>query len=119
MEHSGGHLPFEYDVTSDLLYGQANRLTIAVNNTLTLNTLPPGSIKHYSTEDGYPRGYFTQVTSSSKVPSLMNDISLAFWEEIVPRNMSKLLIFSSSKTSKATGGKRHQRNLTKSERISR
>ena len=64
MNHSGGHLPFEVVVSHDLVYGGINRLTIAVNNTLTPHTLPPGIIRHYHTEDGYPSGYFTQVRSN-------------------------------------------------------
>uniref|UniRef100_H2XR42 Beta-glucuronidase n=1 Tax=Ciona intestinalis TaxID=7719 RepID=H2XR42_CIOIN len=60
MEHEGGHLPFECDVTMSLNFGATNRLTIAVNNTLTPNTLPPGEINHYNGKDDYPAGYFTQ-----------------------------------------------------------
>ncbi len=45
MQHSGGHLPFEADVT-DLLNGgdgaAANLVTVAVNNTLDQNTIPQG-----------------------------------------------------------------------------
>lgn len=46
-QHEGGHLPFEANITS-ILKGSKGipcRITIAVNNTLTLNTLPPGSIQ--------------------------------------------------------------------------
>ena len=47
MRHSGGHLPFENVVNSYLRQDrQANRLTVAVNNTLTPTTLPPGEIIH-------------------------------------------------------------------------
>ena len=46
MTHSGGHLPFEADVTSLLSYDKVNRITAAVNNTLTPSTLPPGEIKY-------------------------------------------------------------------------
>ncbi|XP_073257738.1 beta-glucuronidase-like [Porites lutea] len=59
MTHSGGHLPFEADVTSLLSYDKVNRITAAVNNTLTPSTLPPGTIK-YLTGDRYPPGYFVQ-----------------------------------------------------------
>lgn len=47
MEHEGGHLPFEADVTAQLVVGKPNRLTAAVNNTLTPHTLPPGEIKFH------------------------------------------------------------------------
>ena len=50
MAHSGGHLPFEADVTSLLSFGEVNRITAAVNNTLTPSTLPPGEIQ-YKTGD--------------------------------------------------------------------
>ena len=48
MTHSGGHLPFEADVTSLVSYDKINRITAAINNTLTLSTLPPGAIKYLS-----------------------------------------------------------------------
>ena len=41
-QHSGGHLPFEGDVT-DLVHSDSpNTLTVAINNTLSPHTLPPG-----------------------------------------------------------------------------
>lgn len=61
MSHVGGHLPFECEISDHLKYAGENRLTIAVNNTLTPNTLPPGTIEHYVGQQGYPAGYFTQV----------------------------------------------------------
>lgn len=45
-EHSGGHLPFQADITQLLLYGTANIVTVAVNNTLTPTSLPQGFIQH-------------------------------------------------------------------------
>ena len=46
MKHEGGHLPFEADVTGVLAYDEANRITVAVNNTLNPTTLPPGKIQY-------------------------------------------------------------------------
>ncbi len=46
MKHEGGHLPFESDVSETIDFGKLNRITIAVNNTLTPTTLPPGSIEY-------------------------------------------------------------------------
>ncbi|XP_069470971.1 beta-glucuronidase [Ambystoma mexicanum] len=63
--HEGGHLPFEADVTS-VLQASAEapcRITIAVNNTLTLNSLPPGSIQYMTDRTRYPKGYFVQNTN--------------------------------------------------------
>ena len=75
-EHSGGHLPFEADV-SDLLMFSAkvminpgrcyfriififkNRLTVAVNNTLTRFTVPQGETLWRTENEGYPPGYST------------------------------------------------------------
>ncbi|RXN34259.1 beta-glucuronidase [Labeo rohita] len=61
-EHVGGHLPFEADISSVLRQSNANpcRITIAVNNTLTLETLPPGTIQYMNDRTRYPAGYFVQ-----------------------------------------------------------
>lgn len=44
VEHSGGYTPFEADVTELVSAGEKFRLTIAVNNELTYQTIPPGRI---------------------------------------------------------------------------
>ena len=47
VNHSGGHLPFEADITpfisNDATYSKV-RVVVAVNNTLTPSTLPPGEL---------------------------------------------------------------------------
>lgn len=48
VEHDGGHLPFEADITDYVEYGKSAILTVAVNNTLTVSSLPPGSVTQYS-----------------------------------------------------------------------
>ncbi|XP_056911186.1 beta-glucuronidase [Takifugu flavidus] len=60
-EHEGGHLPFEAEIGS-VVRGDptACRITIAVNNTLTLETLPPGMIQHMDDRTKYPEGFFVQ-----------------------------------------------------------
>jgi beta-glucuronidase len=45
--HESGHLPFEFDISS--IVSEANRdetfnLVVAVNNTLSINTIPPADI---------------------------------------------------------------------------
>ncbi|KAL2816442.1 glycosyl hydrolases family 2, TIM barrel domain-containing protein [Aspergillus cavernicola] len=44
-EHQGGYTPFEADITALVSAGERFRLTIAVNNELTHETIPPGSIE--------------------------------------------------------------------------
>ena len=45
-EHRGGHLPFHLQLDpSSTEYGRSNRLTIALNNTLTTTTIPPGFVQ--------------------------------------------------------------------------
>jgi beta-glucuronidase len=47
MNHSGGHLPFESDITSFIPSNVSSskvRVVVAVNNTLTPTTLPPGEL---------------------------------------------------------------------------
>jgi beta-glucuronidase len=43
-EHQGGYTPFVADITEHVTPGTTFRLTIAVNNELTQETIPPGSI---------------------------------------------------------------------------
>lgn len=43
-EHVGGYTPFEADITDYVSAGEKARLTIGVNNELTHETIPPGSI---------------------------------------------------------------------------
>ncbi|XP_050002257.1 beta-glucuronidase isoform X1 [Alexandromys fortis] len=64
VEHEGGHLPFEADISKLVQTGPETtcRITIAINNTLTPHTLPPGSII-YKTDAPFPKNYFFQNTS--------------------------------------------------------
>uniref|UniRef100_A0A0N5BPD7 Beta-glucuronidase n=1 Tax=Strongyloides papillosus TaxID=174720 RepID=A0A0N5BPD7_STREA len=56
MSHTGGHLPFENEV--HFLCSNINIITVAVNNTLSSKTIPPGEFQ-YKTGGGYPKGFFT------------------------------------------------------------
>ncbi|KAG9339764.1 hypothetical protein JZ751_022430 [Albula glossodonta] len=64
-EHEGGHLPFEADISRVVRASPTVqcRITIAVNNTLTLETLPPGTIQYMNDPSKYPAGYFVQNTN--------------------------------------------------------
>jgi len=47
MEHAGGHLPFQTELSvENLSLDGLNRITVAVNNTLTLDTVPQGEITY-------------------------------------------------------------------------
>ncbi|XP_019714298.1 beta-glucuronidase [Hippocampus comes] len=61
-EHNGGHLPFEAEIGSVIREDPTSpcRITIAVNNTLTLETLPPGTIQYFNDPTKYPDGFFVQ-----------------------------------------------------------
>ncbi|MCL5971229.1 MAG: beta-glucuronidase [Firmicutes bacterium] len=43
-QHRGGFLPFEGNISSHIMFGGENRLTIKVNNVLDWTTLPPGIV---------------------------------------------------------------------------
>ncbi|KAL0605691.1 Beta-glucuronidase [Plecturocebus cupreus] len=65
LEHEGGYLPFEADISSLVQVGPLPfglRITIAINNTLTPSTLPPGTIRYMADASRYPKGYFVQNT---------------------------------------------------------
>lgn len=56
-EHQGAHLPFAFDVTAVAVAGQANRLTVRVENQLRLDrvpAIPDPQTAHFSSED-YPQ----------------------------------------------------------------
>ncbi|OXA50954.1 Beta-glucuronidase [Folsomia candida] len=44
-EHQGGHLPFQAELSLILNSNTANRITVAVNNTLTSSTVPQGFVR--------------------------------------------------------------------------
>ncbi|EFO83773.1 hypothetical protein CRE_14244 [Caenorhabditis remanei] len=44
--HTGGHLPFEVDVSSQIKFGAENKFTVAVNNTLSWSTIPQGDFNY-------------------------------------------------------------------------
>jgi beta-glucuronidase len=56
VEHSGGYTPFEADVTDFVELGAENRITVAVDNRLTWETIPPGRV--VETSDGPRQSYF-------------------------------------------------------------
>uniref|UniRef100_A0A0K0FCB3 Beta-glucuronidase n=1 Tax=Strongyloides venezuelensis TaxID=75913 RepID=A0A0K0FCB3_STRVS len=55
MSHTGGHLPFESEVFFSCY--KKNIITVAVNNTLSHDTIPPAEFK-YKSGIGYPEGFF-------------------------------------------------------------
>ncbi|CAH1405474.1 unnamed protein product [Nezara viridula] len=50
--HELGHLPFQQEVTEVLTYGSENRITVAVDNTLSPITVPQGSLDKIQTING-------------------------------------------------------------------
>lgn len=52
MNHTGGHLPFEVDITKYLNFSISNRITVALNNTLSDKTIPQGSKTFKTEKDG-------------------------------------------------------------------
>ncbi len=59
VEHAGGFLPFEAEVTQLLDFERENRLTVVVNNVLDWTTLPPGELRTLP-DDERPEGLATQ-----------------------------------------------------------
>jgi beta-glucuronidase len=56
VEHEGGYTPFEADVSDVVRPGNAARVTVAVDNRLTWQSIPPGFVEQ--TEDGPRQRYF-------------------------------------------------------------
>jgi beta-glucuronidase len=57
VNHTGGQLPFEVDVTNNLNKDKLNLLTVAVNNVLSNETLPQGKITYMTDTKLYPKGF--------------------------------------------------------------
>ncbi|XP_051172320.1 beta-glucuronidase-like [Leptopilina boulardi] len=50
--HEMGHLPFEAEITSFLIYGGKNKITVVVDNTLLQTSVPQGKIVDSSSDYG-------------------------------------------------------------------
>ncbi|MDQ8195339.1 beta-glucuronidase [Coraliomargarita sp. SDUM461004] len=55
--HTGPHLPFEFDLSEFVEPGASHRLTIAVDNTLRYQSLPPGQARREEDRAGFGLGY--------------------------------------------------------------
>jgi beta-glucuronidase len=56
LEHEGGYTPFEVDVTDVIRPGEPFRLTVVVNNELTWESIPPGTVE--TKPDGVRRQHY-------------------------------------------------------------
>ncbi|XP_067008358.2 beta-glucuronidase isoform X2 [Anabrus simplex] len=52
VAHEIGHLPFQAEITSAVKFGEENRVTVVVDNTLLSTTVPQGSITRIQAENG-------------------------------------------------------------------
>ena len=57
VNHTGGHLPFQVDVTPSLKFRGENKLTVAVDNTLSATTVPQGELLTKPQNPGFQGSY--------------------------------------------------------------
>jgi beta-glucuronidase len=63
-EHEGGHLPFEFNVTRYVKFGQVNQITVSVYVKIKPDSLPPGEVEHEQiiqkngVRGQFPRNYY-------------------------------------------------------------
>ncbi|XP_012265973.2 beta-glucuronidase isoform X2 [Athalia rosae] len=50
--HEMGHLPFEVEISGNLIYGGKNYITVAVDNTLLQTSVPQGRVTEVVTDEG-------------------------------------------------------------------
>ncbi|XP_008547002.1 beta-glucuronidase isoform X1 [Microplitis demolitor] len=50
--HEMGHLPFEAEISSYLIFGRKNRITVAVDNTLLQTSVPQGRLTETRSDNG-------------------------------------------------------------------
>ena len=61
VEHEGGYTPFEVDVTAVVRPGEFARITVVVNNELSFESIPPGTVRELpdgSRRQGYYHDFF-------------------------------------------------------------
>lgn len=56
--HQGGHLPFTFEVTDGLRWGEENVLAVQVEAQLTPTRVPPGNISHGGLFNNFPASSF-------------------------------------------------------------
>lgn len=79
VEHEGGHLPFEAEVTYSMHTSFLNRLVVGLNNTLSPTTIPPGEVIIYNGSNPmYPKGYTKQVTYFDECRSILHGLTPQF-----------------------------------------
>lgn len=66
-EHEGGDLPFEYNITSRIIFGEKTLLVIKVDNKLSQDTVPQGNLTAKEYGDGY-LGYYETRLQYPNVP---------------------------------------------------
>ncbi|URN95201.1 MAG: beta-glucuronidase [Candidatus Pristimantibacillus lignocellulolyticus] len=60
-EHEGGHLPFEFDISKQIILGRANHISIRVDATIAADRLPPGDVESemiIGFKGQFPNNYF-------------------------------------------------------------
>ncbi|XP_076330866.1 beta-glucuronidase-like isoform X4 [Tachypleus tridentatus] len=60
VNHTGGHLPFQVDVTDYVMFSVKNRLTVALSNILTHHTIPQGKVIYKNNSEEYPEAFYVQ-----------------------------------------------------------
>lgn len=50
-----GHLPFDVEITSSVVLGEKNRVTVAVDNTLLQTSVPQGKVENMRSDNGTVR----------------------------------------------------------------
>jgi beta-glucuronidase len=76
VNHTGGHLPFEVDITPFIRTNDnysKMQIVVAVNNTLTYSTLPPASANLFYNYGGIDRSVILYSTSSAYIEDITID----------------------------------------------
>lgn len=55
--HEGGHLPFAFEITNEIIWGTPNRITVQVENILKPNRVPPGGLAGGMFSNNPPTNY--------------------------------------------------------------
>ncbi|KAM3965392.1 beta-glucuronidase isoform 2-T2 [Aphomia sociella] len=81
--HEIGHLPFEADITDVVLYNGTNLLTVAIDNTLTLNTIPQENGYDFFNYAGIHRTVYIYSTPELYIEDIAVDTDIQGYTGIV------------------------------------
>jgi beta-glucuronidase len=102
VNHTGGNLPFEADITKVLLPKDNNLITVVVSNVLSSETIPQGSIIYENDTTQFPKG-FTETDQHFDFFNYAGIDRHVHLYNVPETNIKDIIIYTSYKSDMITG----------------